>query len=357
MSKNIESNIFSAESPELLFKKYIKAGIEEGLSKVKRRFEKPKDSKDNFPFHNKEHSSDVPRRARKIILAAYGVTEETIDTLSPAQRRAVELTELGGAWHDTIQNYIAEEQVFDPDKKTWVSSISTIEWDETLNSWKINGQPWTALREGKEFRIFRKRFIGKNEAMSGEETVEFMQNANKQENQEIFSETERKAVKTAIIKGTTPDFNPKLGTVFQKGLEELEPGTMESDIATAIGMGDLGTAGMEKPEAFLSEGDALFREENLDILNNVNNPTLPENVKEAYRKRMLGWTKFQPVFALGRKLKHESECERFIGEGAKERVKELFNNLDNSIEAAKIRTTTREKMTFDELAQDMGYKF
>ncbi len=176
-----------------------------------------------------------------------------------------------------------------------------------------------------------------------------MEEVNQEINSEIFSVEDKQRLIEAI-NATVPGFSVEKSTVIQPNMKE------NSDIiAKALALADIGTVGMEGPEAFLSEGDALFREENLDITLSIrDNQKLNEDQKEYFRKRILGWTKFQPNFARGRKDLLEMELKG-LSEKEQTKLKELFNKFDTSIRAAQERAIKRENMSFEELVRDVGY--
>jgi len=148
----------------------------------------------------------------------------------------------------------------------------------------------------------RKRFTVDNEKASADVAIEFMNQINQEVGTQVFSKDDKNTIREAID-ATIPGFDPEKGTVVQPNMNE-----QSSLVARAVGLADLGTAGMDGPKAFLPEGDALFREENLDILEALKNPkNISGDQKEYYRKRMLGWSKFQPKFANGRKDLLEKE--------------------------------------------------
>jgi hypothetical protein len=81
---------------------------------------------------------------------------------------------------------------------------------------------------------------------------------------------------------------------------------------------------------------------------------LSDAQKEYFRKRMLGWSKFQPKFAAGRKARLETELEG-LPETAAAEVRKLFDKFDATVEAASAVAARRENMTFEQMLADMGY--
>lgn len=284
--------------------------IEETFLGLERDFEKPKNKYDRLPFHNRAHSEAVTRRTKKILETIQGSVPDSVSD------RNIKLAQLIAANHDTVQN-----------------------WQENT----ANGQ-----RK-------RQRFVEQNEQASFEKLMKKLELANRKSGQMFFTPEDLRLAQEAIM-ATVPGFDMKVGTVVQPKLS-----SESSVIARAVALADLGTAGMEGPEVFLAEGDALFREENLDILNAVENPdTLPDQVKKTYTDRMLAWTKFQPQFAAGRKLKLDEELQGLPSD-AQLSVKQLFNRFDDSVNAALALAQSREQriksgeLDFETLAKEMGF--
>ncbi|MFZ2501030.1 MAG: hypothetical protein WAW90_03570 [Minisyncoccia bacterium] len=192
----------------------------------------------------------------------------------------------------------------------------------------------------------RKRNIGANEQESDAELFAYMQ-----ARQQVFSKEDVMIVNETIEEATTPDWNVTNKTVFQPNQSRYS-----GDIARALAFADLGTAGMEEPDAYIVDGNNLFREENIDIADALQNPDLlTDTQRESFTKRMLAWTSSQPSFAEGRKNLLDVELGSLPEEKAKA-VKELFLHFDRNIRRAEQNVTHREKMSFEELAQDFGYK-
>ena len=300
-----ESQIETAEALEAA----VERGITIALDLVTERFENAAEKRDNLPFHNSRHTGDVVRRIDLILETA----QKADPTVTNNHRRAV--ARLGAAYHDTIQD-----------------------WEENT------------ITEEDGTKVMRRRFTGDNEQASSKEAVAYMNTVNEEAGEEVFTEEDRQILDEGINDGTFPGFDPDKGTVIQPKLKESA--LLE---ARALALADLGTAGLDGPEAFLLEGDALFREENLDIFDALEDlGSISDDQKEYYQTRMLGWSKFQPVFAEGRKALLNDETEAIPG-AAREAVRELFSRFDDTIEASKVNAQNRESMTFEELAVDMGY--
>ncbi|MDO8558000.1 MAG: hypothetical protein Q7S09_02275 [bacterium] len=287
---------------------YADTGIAQALDMIEKQFERFPEEKDNLPFHNTAHTRSVVTRVETILRSMRKIEPFAV------RERDITLGRFAGGRHDTRQKW-AEE--------------STVEGDFT--------------------KRMRKRSRIENEQASADDAVSYMEEVNqKKTGYEVFSQEDMSIVREAIM-GTVPDFDPKKG-VFQPNLNETS-----SIVTRALALADLGTAGMDGPEAFSAEGDALFREENLDILDAAHDPgALTDAQKEYFRKRMIGWSKFQPAFASGRKALFEKEVSG-LSAGCKEALTSLFNRFDESIEATKKRGEVRSTMLFEELLKDMGY--
>lgn len=306
-----EEKFYHQEGKEgrLEIDRHIEAGIEHALAQVRKDFEDAPEEKDRLPFHNTHHSRDVARRTELIL--------STIRQAAPhlVSEHDVKIGKLAGAFHDVKQR-----------------------WEENR------------IQEGAFTKVMRKRFAGENEAKSADAAIAFMERANRESGKEIFSKDDKKVLREAID-ATIPGFNPEKGTVVQPNMNRESPA-----IVRAVALADLGTAGMDGPEKFIPEGDALFREENLDILEAMKNPDgIPDSQKEYFRKRMISWSASQSKFAEGRRALLDAELDGLPAE-AQEKVRELFTHFDTSIEAATQKTARRASMSFEALAADMGYQ-
>jgi hypothetical protein len=308
-----EEQVLSPEEKAEVFRSKIEEGVNAALQMVAERFERSPDEKNNLEFHNTRHTGDVIRRFDAIVDAIRSADPSLID------ERTQMVGRFAAAHHDTVQN-----------------------WEPSEVPSKIPGEEGLVA-------VMRKRKIGENEAESTAEALAIMDKTNEEAGAEIFTNEDR-----AMIAGgheaTIPGFNPEKGTVFQPKLSE------QSSIAErAIALADLGTAGIDGKERYLPEGDALFREENLDIADAVKNPqSLSPEQKAFFKRRMLGWTQFQEKFAAGRKAMLEEEL-RPLPPSVREKVETLFTKFDESIDAARAQAERRAHLSFEELAQDMGY--
>lgn len=322
--KDIEADIERGERIVDLNEAMLE-GTQAAIEMLRARFEDVDDDKEKLPFHNAGHSVGVAARTRKILEAIERGAPELVD------ERTVEIGQLTAIFHDTVQ--------------TWVP-VETKDGDFTKVMRKRLASPADAKAvAGSE------DYAG-NEAASAAEAARFIDAYNEKRREaglaEVFTDGDKEVVRRAID-ATIPGFDPEKGTVVQPRLVK------ESSVITrAVALADLGESGMD-PEGYLKAGDALFREENLDILEaSKDAKALSEAQKDYYRKRMLGWSKFQPKFAAGRKARLEQELEGLPDAAATE-VRKLFAKFDESVEGAAAVATRRESMTFDDLLQDMGY--
>lgn len=307
----------------------IRDEVENALHEVTDRFSR----KDRLDFHNIEHTSGAIERSMGILDALKSAGMEISE-------KQLEKSKITAAYHDTVQEYDRNE------KKN---------------------------EKGEIVEVMRKRHVGKNEEASAKEAEAAMREANEKMGTDYFTEDDIKEVKEGIM-ATVPGFNPEMKTVVQPNLRTESPLT-----ARVMALADIGTAGMgrvvEDREQVLTEGnkfafvervldteyrkegDALFREENIDIMEALESKQpITEGLKENFKKRMLGWTAFQKDFALGRKKAFERETEVFT-EGEREALKKVFCNFDKNAEFAGVTFEKRSTMAFEDLAKDMGYHY
>ncbi|HSD12976.1 MAG TPA: hypothetical protein VLC10_05440 [Patescibacteria group bacterium] len=310
----------------------VNEGIQTAIELVRARFEDTDSEKDKLPFHQGNHTSDVATRTRKILEAIQRGAPDKVDD------RTVQIGQLVGAFHDTVQRWVPNE-------------VKGPEGDVRIMRKRLQTPANPEKNDNPVDEATGKPYAG-NETASAAEAVAFIDgfNAKRREDglPEVFTEEDKRVAERAIDH-TVPLFVFEKGTVVQPRLKE------ESDIISrAVALADLGEAGMN-PEGFESAGDLLFREENLDILDASKDPkALSDAQKEFYRKRMLGWSKFQPKFAAGRKAELEKELAG-LPEAAAAEVRKLFTRFDESIAAVNAVAARRETMTFEELLKDMGY--
>lgn len=298
------------EAHRVTFEKAIEDGIIKALTVISQRFEYSENPLDNLAFHNTQHTKGVIERTKKI-LEAMGATD-----------RLVRLGEFIAANHDTVQEY------------------------------EITVDANSGVKK-------RSRFIEKNEDASADEAIAFMRTY-----PSIFDEEDMETVREAI-QATIPGFDMGKRTVIQPNLlESIDAATVQERLMTsaselvtrALALADLGTAGMEEPDSFVHDGDAIFREENIDVLEALQHlQSLSDVQKETFMKRMLDWTTNQIAFAQGREASLDKELEG-LPEDMERSVRKLFTHFDANIQRAQSKVDRRKLMTFEELVRDFGYE-
>ncbi|MFC1632626.1 hypothetical protein ACFL1U_00575 [Patescibacteria group bacterium] len=300
------------ERSERLFNEVIETQIESTLGELADQFEHNENPEDNLDFHNSRHTLAVIDRTERILKTIQKHQPEIVDAYT------LQLGRYTASQHDTVQEW-------DPAEKDFPG------FDDKI--------------------IFRQRRASHNEATSAELGVAKLDKANKEAGLEIFSEADKNIVAEGIM-ATVPGYDVEHQTVIQPNLKP------DSQIISyALALADLGGAGMDGAEAFKNEGDALFREENLDIAKAFReNISLTEEQKVFYKVRMQQWTESQANFSLGRKTLLSEELPSMLNFKSQTALRELFNKFDESIAGAQESAERRATMTFEELAQDMGYQ-
>src|SRR3989338_3949212 len=258
--------VLSPQEREEIFRATMEGGVNTALQMVAERFEQAPDPKNKLEVHTPRHTGDVIRRFDAVIDAIRTADPSLVDDRSHAVGR------FAAAHHDTVQN-----------------------WEPAEAPSKVPGEEGLVA-------VMRKRFAGADEAASTAGAFAIMDKANEDAGTELFTDEDRRMI-AGGHDATVPGFNPEKGTVVQPKLNE-----QSSIVERAIALADLGTAGIDGKERYLPEGDALFREENLDIAEAVQNPSsLSPQQKAFFTRRMLGWSQFQGKFAAGRKAMLEEE--------------------------------------------------
>lgn len=264
----------------------------DALELICKRFEKGPDA-DRLGFHNREHTQGVVRRATKIA-----------DAMGLSSREHT-LVEIAAAFHDTVQ--------------AW----------EPLH--RDNGA------------VIRQRKAGANEQASAEEAVQWM----KSQKDAAFTDDECELVRLAILV-TVPSWSAEHSTVVQAAL------TPDSHpVIRAVALADIGSAGME-PDVFGGEGDALFIEQEMDIIEGIRNAKSPDNVsvenQQRYLTRYRAWLNSQLGFARGRQALLEGELGN-LGDAAKEKVRQLFSRFHDAIKIAETNAKEAEGYSFEQMAR------
>lgn len=291
------------ESPEERLHAAAEAGIEYALAYIGEAYEG--EGEDALEHHIRQHTIDMVPRAVRIFEAMH----EGGEKISDHQR---ELVRVASGFHDMIQDWVLVEE-------------------------RVDGKA----------TLFRQRMGEHNEQQSANELEAFVKDVNEEDESPIFSEDDIIQMREAIMT-TIADFDGR--TVVQKNLSS-ESGI----IARAVALADLGEAGMEGFDAHLASGDAIFREEKLDIIRKIRSGEgMSEELQEAFQKRMLNWSEGQVVFAEGRRDHFEAELGE-LSEEAKSNVRALFSKFDETIDKGWEHLAKRKEMSFTKLAQDMGY--
>lgn len=276
-----------------------------GLEIVEERFGNQEQPKDGQFYHNRDHSEAAMQRS-ELILKEIKIGGREVALIEIA------LAKLIAAFHDTVQNYRPKT-----------------DWPEGSDDAKFG-------------RIFRARFSGLNERASILELWQEMQRVNRAEGKIVFTR-EDAATAEATILGTVPTWDQEKGTVTQPTI------TVESPLAARVAtLADLGEAGMTT-ERFVSSGDHLFLEENIDM-HGLDIASLSDEAKAYYKIRMVKWLRAQVGFAKGRKamLAHETR-------GLPESVRTLFDHFDRSIAFSEAHADSAEEKSFEEVYREMGF--
>lgn len=277
-----------------LWRYIVRTGIEDARTIIETNFEQNPDYRFNLPYHNWLHSLKVRRRGATII-----------DVLKFKDSQSVSLedkvlTELAAIYHDTVQNWTEE-----------------------------NGR--------------RVMHTGENERESAKLALAFMDSTL------LFSKDQKAAVKDAILT-TQPGWQD--GTVIQPLL------TPSCGIVTwAVAMADTRGCLIDGPLSFVPEGDALFREINMDIMATLveKGPNrISGRDQRKYRDRMFAWMDGQIKFVEGaqRRLDRDLTCVR---ESARNEVGKLFDQGDNSKDFLRKEISARKDLSFDQLINAFGY--
>ncbi len=287
--------------------------IKEALDQVHASFNAPENDEQRLDFHNTHHTESVVDRTEKIMRAM------------KQSERDILLAKIIAAGHDIKQEYGVDHG---PDGKQMRKRSG--------ESKDVSGN------------VLKNISHGTNEKESAHTVQKMMEDVNKKQGRKIFS-SEDFATAEEAIEATVPGWDNEAKTVMQPKLTQES-----SPIARALALADLGEAGMD-PHGYLAGGDALFSEENLEM-RNLDFSKLDNAKKEAYRKRMLGWSASQEGFAQGRQQRLEKEIDG-LSNDEKVAIKKLFTeeHFSKSIQGAKQRAEERTRMTVEELYKNMGF--
>ena len=310
--------VMSLEGPErepLSYEQVVAQSEREALRRVRDRFERSPNARNNLDFHNTQHTEDVVRRTLLILQAMRKAEEASVP------ERALGLGRVAAAWHDAVQNYQVVEV------------------------------PAKEVPEEGVMKLIGRRTSIANERESAEESIAYLKElAQRRGAGGALTSEDEQEVRDAIYV-TVPEYNANKGTIYQPFLRENS-----SLVARAVALADIGAAGMDGPKKFESEGNAVFREDNIDITEALaKGDPLPQKQKEHFRLRMAAWGTVQINFAVGRKALIDEELQG-LSEPMRRAVKYLFTTFDATIAAAQARASEMRDATFEDLARTLGYQ-
>lgn len=304
----IEQEISRETGPKMLFERAIEAGEREHEQVLITRFEQDPNPYNNQDYHTIDHAHAVSRRA-KLILTRMHEADPSLVT-----ERDIQLAGYIAKGHDRVQD-----------------------WDPQV------------VKVGDFWVMKRRRHLGDNERDTAKEMITYMDVVNNMHGVEVFTLQDMLRVVEAED-CTIPTFEPALMTVVQKSLTKDT-----SPVARAVALADLGSAGMDGPREFTSEGRSLFREENLDVREAIlRGYPLTKEWRDYIAWRIIGWGDSQEKWIQGRKDMLEIELEG-LPENVKDAVRPLFTMFDINGEAAKKIGRFRRGLSFNQLIAETGY--
>lgn len=276
----------------------VDEGIEYALALIGKRHESRHNPECFLPFHGREHTRAVIRRAHRFAVAMR----------LPEKERHMAC--LAAAFHDVVQR------------------------------WSVMSAPDGAL--------LRSFLEAENKELSAQEMRHWLAHHPDTE----FSHAELALLSEAVAT-TETQWNAALRTFTHPRL-----GHNSAPLVRLVAIADLGTAGTD-PQAYLDEGDRDFRERNLDVGAAIRSVPIrmgvPAKNQEAFRGRMLAHGRCWVYNAAGRKAQLEPELGN-LATRMKEPLRHLLHAFDESAALAEIRAEHRKDMTFWELAEAMGYR-
>lgn len=142
-----------------------------------------------------------------------------------------------------------------------------------------------------------------------------------------------------------PDFT---GTFYQPKLQ-----TGASLTGIALGLADLGCAGMEGPARFHEDGAAWFRELFIGVREFLDSGELSH--QDDLRQFMMGWLQGQVNFAKGRKERTEIEIN-LLPKPMQEPVRSLFPHFEATIHMTQRNLQLARQFSFSDLITFFGYR-
>lgn len=248
---------------------------------------------DHMHYHNGVHTEGVIVRGRAIG-----------EAMGMSQRHLL-LTVIAAAFHDSVQRWFA-----------------------------VHGEGGV---------VIRKRLTGRDEVASAQEAVEAMSELGPH-----FTPEETGIVASAIL-GTIPGWDGEASTVAQ-------PFLIEHPVIKAVGLADLGAAGMD-PAMYLRDGPALFAEENLDIMEALASARraadIPAAAQRFYSARYIAWLEVQPGFARGREVRLRGDELSGLDERSRQAVLRLFSRFDESVAMSEAAVALAERLDFVSLMRQL----
>ena len=223
------------------FIKCVNGGLLHANRLLSERFDNPPSVYNHLYYHDSQHSREVMEKTSKILQ----IISESTGQLT---KRHELLARLAAACHDLNQDWRPEQRLI-----------------------------------GKLTATSRTRVSGVIEYKSFLEADQFMIDSNMISGNDLFSQDDRLLVKECIL-ATVPEFDLVTGTVIQPNISPTS-----TLAAQAVALADLGVAGMDGPQLFLRDTDALFLEENIDFLEALIDPSILNSAtKDFLRERFLG---------------------------------------------------------------------
>lgn len=181
----------------------------------------------------------------------------------------------------------------------------------------------------------RKRAGGANEMNSTDAALGLMKSPD-------FFESDRRIMREAIP-GTIVAFDPN------KGLIQPNVSADSSLVTVALALADVGSAGMEGPDALTADSYRLFVEDNVTLsrfLNGYASLTLEQ--KDELKRKFVSFMAFQKTFVLGR-MEEFHERLSYIPDSARIPIHQLFFHFEDSLHHAELLGEQAKSMSFEDL--------
>ncbi len=212
----------------------------------------------------------------------------------------------------------------------------------------VNNRTTKMVSEGEHTKKVVVRDLGNNEIKSSERAIAIMLGINAQLGEEIFIPYDMQIMAEAHL-ATIPPWNDELGTVVQPYLT-----IYSRPLVRVMAIGDIGSSGRNTAQ-FLEDGDRLFREEQIDILEALMSPEpMSISYKRYCKDRIVAWSYGQPNWAIGRQRRQDLEFAGFT-KPVQIAMKRRYNQFVQSEEATRLVAQKREEMSPDQILIDIGY--